>query len=558
MDLNFGFQKNEEEKLDKLFQKELKKKNRRHIVSEMMEVKAAQREALTEKKDYYKYKDGKNVNKAKKIRKKKKDTDGFFVRMHKALRRKIYSYQSIYLYCLYTILDGWDRILVRKDFYRKLAALIMILFSAGLLVDYATGYEVTLNGYYLGKVKDIQVMQTALSNIDSKMSQWYENENMYYEKTLTAKRAIILDRDALMDEKECEEAVYRCDLAIFASGGVIMVDGKETARLSTPEEAQEAIDTFLGTFAQEGKDEVFKDMEVFQDITVEEMIVDVDSVYTVGEAVSYMQYLSGGDEIDPELLTLQASTDSLASTKGALSALTFRKDDFSVGETSKPTLTIRTVKEVRYDEEVPYGTKTVNDPDLYRGVTKVKSQGVNGKKSVTALITYVNGEEMERKVLSEEIIEYPKDEIIANGTKALPPAVSTGTFLIPASGRVTTLYGTSSHTNGCAIDIANPTGTPIYASDAGVVVRASWHGTYGNCIEIKHANGYKTLYAHLSEFNCQVGDEVRQTQIIGYMGSTGMSTGSHLHFEIRYNNVRQQIERYFEYVALGQYLTALK
>ncbi len=556
MDLNFGLQQNEEERLDKLFRKELKKKNRRHIVSEMMEVKAAEREAAASKRDYYKYKDGKTVKKTKKTRKGKKDKESIFLSLRKAVRKKMYSLQSIYLYCLYTIMDGWDHILVKKDFYRKLASLVLVLFVVGFAVDYATGYEVTLNGYYLGKVKDIQTMQTALSNVDAKMSQWYENENMYYEKTLTSKRTFVLDRDSLMDEKECEEAVYRCDLALFVSGGVIMVDGVETARLASTEEAQDAIDSFLGTFAREGEDEVFKDMEVFQDITVREMIVDIDSVYTVNEAVSYMQYLSGGDEPDPDLLRLQASTESLASTKGALSALTFRKDDFSVGETSKPVLTIRTVKEVRYDEEIPYATKTVNDPDIYRGVTKVKSEGVNGLKSVTALITYVNGEEMERKVLSEEVIEYPKDEIIANGTKALPPAVSTGTFLIPATGRVTTLYGTSSHTNGCAIDIANSTGTPIYASDAGTVIKVGNYGTYGNRIVIKHANGYSTLYAHLSEFNCEVGDEVRQQQIIGYMGSTGYSTGPHLHFEIRYNDVRQQIERYFQYVALGQYVRA--
>ena len=524
----------------------------------MIEVKNAKREAVSEKKNYYKYKDGKNVKKAKKVRKKKKDAESIFVKAYHKLKRKVYSYQSIYLYGLYTILDGWDNILKRKELYKRIACLLLCVLAAGLIVDFTTGYEVTLNGYYLGKVKDIETMQTALSNIDANMSQWYENENMYYEKTLTAKRTFIVDRDALMDVRECEEAVYRCDLAIFASGGVIMVDGTETARLASSEEAQKAIDTFLGTFSSEGEDEVFKDMEVFQDITVEEMIVDINSVYTVDEAVSYMQYLSGQDDIDPDLLAQQASTETLSSAKGALSALTFRKDDFSIGETSKPALTIRTVKEVKYTDEIPYGTKTVNDSSLYRGVTKVKSEGVNGKKAVTALITYVNGEEMERKVLSEEILEYPKDEIIANGTKALPPAVSTGTFLIPATGRVTTLYGTSSHTNGCAIDIANATGTPIYASDAGVVVKATWFGTYGNCVIVKHANGYKTLYAHLNEFNCELGDEVRQGQIIGYMGSTGYSTGPHLHFEIRYNDVRQQIERYFEYVALGQYLRALK
>ncbi|MBE6038553.1 MAG: hypothetical protein E7218_05040 [Anaerofustis stercorihominis] len=173
-------------------------------------------------------------------------------------------------------------------------------------------------------------------------------------------------------------------------------------------------------------------------------------------------------------------------------------------------------------------------------------------------MTYVNGDEQAREILAEEVIEYPVAEVISQGTKALPPAVSTGTFLIPATGSVTTLYGTSSHAGGCAVDIANSTGTNIYASDAGVVTKASYYGTYGNCIVVEHANGYSTLYAHLNGYNCEVGDQVRQGQIIGYMGSTGYSTGPHLHFEIRHNNVRQKIELYFENIAYGSYVRALQ
>ena len=133
MDLNFGFQQNEEEKLEKIFRRQLKKKNRKHIVSEMMEVKGAKKEAVSEKKNYYKYKAGIDVKKAKKVRKRKKDKESIFKRAYTKVKKKIYSYQSIYLYGLYTLLDGWDHILVRKDFYQKLAALVLAFFDRGLL-----------------------------------------------------------------------------------------------------------------------------------------------------------------------------------------------------------------------------------------------------------------------------------------------------------------------------------------------------------------------------------------------------------------------------------------
>ena len=85
------------------------------------------------------------------------------------------------------------------------------------------------------------------------------------------------------------------------------------------------------------------------------------------------------------------------------------------------------------------------------------------------------------------------------------------------------------------IDIAAPHGTPIYAAAAGEVIYAARRGGYGNCIIVLHGGGYATLYAHLSRFAVRIGEDVRRGQLIGYVGSTGLSTGPHLHFEVRRN-----------------------
>ena len=83
-------------------------------------------------------------------------------------------------------------------------------------------------------------------------------------------------------------------------------------------------------------------------------------------------------------------------------------------------------------------------------------------------------------------------------------------------------------------DFAAPMGTPVMASGDGIIVKASWCGGGGNCIKIKHNSTYQTVYAHLSKFasNIKRGLRVKQAQIIGYVGSTGMSTGPHLHYEV--------------------------
>ncbi|RDV05653.1 M23 family peptidase [Undibacter mobilis] len=87
------------------------------------------------------------------------------------------------------------------------------------------------------------------------------------------------------------------------------------------------------------------------------------------------------------------------------------------------------------------------------------------------------------------------------------------------------------------VDWAAPTGTPIYAAGNGVVEKEGWESGYGKFILVKHNNGYETAYGHMSAFarGMEVGKRVRQGQVIGFVGSTGLSTGSHVHYEIRVN-----------------------
>jgi len=88
------------------------------------------------------------------------------------------------------------------------------------------------------------------------------------------------------------------------------------------------------------------------------------------------------------------------------------------------------------------------------------------------------------------------------------------------------------------VDWGSAMGTPIFAAGNGTVEKADWEGGYGKYIRIRHTNGYETAYGHMSAFarGIQPGTRVRQGQIIGYVGSTGLSTGPHLHYEILVNN----------------------
>lgn len=129
----------------------------------------------------------------------------------------------------------------------------------------------------------------------------------------------------------------------------------------------------------------------------------------------------------------------------------------------------------------------------------------------------------------------------STSSKPNQSAVATGVLIwpVPSSYRVTSDFGERIHPvtgqpsfHG-GIDIGAASGASIEASDGGTVIWADYKGTYGNCVMIDHGNGLVTLYAHASSFAVSKGDKVSQGQTIAYVGSTGRSTGPHLHFEVR-------------------------
>jgi LysM repeat protein len=123
----------------------------------------------------------------------------------------------------------------------------------------------------------------------------------------------------------------------------------------------------------------------------------------------------------------------------------------------------------------------------------------------------------------------------------------TGVFVWPVTGRITDRFGfrTMSGRWHNGLDIAGPSGSAVRAADSGFVLFAGWQGSgYGNLVIIDHRNGFVTYYAHLSTYYVNAGQSVGKGTVIAARGSTGNSTGPHVHFEIRYNGARKNPEMY--------------
>ena len=191
-------------------------------------------------------------------------------------------------------------------------------------------------------------------------------------------------------------------------------------------------------------------------------------------------------------------------------------------------------------EAEPYLTEYIRDATLLATQRVVVKAGVEGEKDVTYDIRLKNGYEDRIDVAKEVMLKEPTTAVVRVGTKRTLSRISSTNFGV-TTGRFTSGFGTRTHpitgrrTTHNGIDIANAVGTPIYAYAEGRVIIAGWDGALGYAVAIDHGGGLVTKYGHLSKVSVSVGQRVSVGARIGSMGSTGFSTGSHLHFEVILN-----------------------
>lgn len=216
---------------------------------------------------------------------------------------------------------------------------------------------------------------------------------------------------------------------------------------------------------------------------------------------------------------------------------------------AKPFISVTTKENVVATESIPYETVYEETNSMYRGQSKVKTAGENGSKQTTTEIIKQNGIVVASTLLDETVLSEPKNQVSLKGTAAIPVytgSQSLGVLANPMSHmEISSPYGASRGSRRHAgIDLRNPKGTPFAAAADGVVIYASYSGSYGNIIKIDHGGGLQTYYAHCDSMYVSVGETVKKGQTIGTVGSTGNATGNVLHFEVRINGVAQNPVNY--------------
>ena len=210
-----------------------------------------------------------------------------------------------------------------------------------------------------------------------------------------------------------------------------------------------------------------------------------------------------------------------------------------------PLITVKTVGNIIKEQAIYPTTIIKSSSKLMNGVKKVEREGVDGIKEVTTEVIAINNNITSEKVLKEDIITPVKNKEILVGTND-PIAPPLEAINSPSRGSISSSFGARWGKMHKGVDIAANFGATISAALDGSVTYADWQDGYGNVIKINHGGGIETTYAHCSVITVKKGEVVKSGMKIGEVGSTGNSTGPHLHFEVRENGEPKNPQKYIK------------
>ncbi len=432
------------------------------------------------------------------------------------------------------------------------AALVVFAYTATTIFNYDYVLQVSNNDLALGYIENAKTMDSARMVVNERI-QYQGSENTWQVNPAYN----ISVAQALPTDVETQDISTLANNLILSSGEDIQestglfVDGEFYGATQDRIQLETDINTLLNGYQRSMNDSTIsfvQDVEMVDGLFLQSSIVEHNQLQglinsSTGETIEAYTVVEGDTAADI------AARFSI--TTGELSSLnpTVDFEELEAGtnlnvKRENTFLTVKEVQQIVYEEVIEFETEQSSASDLPMGTVKTVVEGVDGLNIITADVIYIDGVQTSIEIVSTEIVTEPVTEVIEVGTALGSggidyegPALGSGAMIWPTgpgTGGVSRGFtGVYAH-NG--IDIWGAVGTPIYAVDSGVVVLVEY-GSYGYGIQVMvdHGNGVRTRYAHNSSLNVQLGDTVVQGQQIAGMGSTGNSTGSHLHFEVIVN-----------------------
>ena len=408
---------------------------------------------------------------------------------------------------------------------------------------YTTSYAVTLDGDPVGVVADQSVVHQAIQEVEAEGSSLL-GYDYQVEGELDYKFALTLKTD-LTREEDIEDYFYQQlnQVSDHLKKCEVSVDGRAIGVVKDENALNEMLEELKDQYVNENTVEA----GFVEDLSID-YVYAADTVLTTEEMRQALEANSTGETTytvqkgDTFNAIAYANDMSVSDLKALNPSANINRlmigDVLNVKE-QIPVLSVQTVEHQVYTQEIECPVETKEDSSMYKGTSKIITQGVPGEAQIEADVTYVNGYERDREVLSSTTLREPTTTVKAVGTKEKPKTASTGSFSWPIRGKINSYFGGryifGSYSYHSGIDIQASYGAAIKAADGGTVTFAGWKGSYGYLVIIRHDNGTETYYGHNSSLLVSAGQKVYKGQQIAKAGSTGRSTGNHCHFEVRIN-----------------------
>ena len=429
-----------------------------------------------------------------------------------------------------------------------IALLLIGIFAAVMLAifDKYTVYEYAYNGKTLGYVSNQEDVTDVLDIAGTMLT---ENSSGNTEIRFTANQNVTFNlvdsRGKSIDDADTaiNKLVYMTDIETEAFG---VYDGEDlVAVVKSNEDAEELLAMAKQGLSVPDKGMSLVSADFSNQLAIHPVNILLTSVQSNHDAYTLMTE-GGKMEIyhiveegeTPEILSQSFSVEqeNIFDEDNSNVATEIMQGDMVCIHKEVEPVSVKMVETGRMRETIEYDTVKKESDKYYKGDTYTKQEGIDGIQIFEGTITKIGGNIARRDARSIEKIREKQDKIILIGTAERPKTAPTGTYAMPIDHyTLSSNFGYRWGRLHKGIDMAAPTGTPIYASDGGTVTRAGWYSGYGLCVDIDHGNGRATRYGHCSKVLVNVGDQVYQGQVVSLVGNTGHSFGSHLHFEIHRN-----------------------
>lgn len=430
-------------------------------------------------------------------------------------------------------------------FLRRFVLFVFSVAVIAIFIGTITAYEYSYYGKVLGTAKNQYEVYKTIEVLGDKLSEASgANVSLNVERDIEFRRVMGFRLDIDTDEDILNTLTYMKDIHVVAY--IIYIDDKPRVVLESEEVAHSLLKSIRDTYAGPRPGVEYSSVSFRENITVREEGVKLGEIWNQKDA---KRYLMSGMKVERKHIVAQDETIAQIAKKYDMEQadLELANPDINLGRLyigqelylthGVPLVTVHSTETATYSEEIDYDTQYIDNASIYQGETEVKSRGIPGQQRIVAEIVRTNGEEVSTKILSSDRVSEPVDEVQYRGTKPVPPKEGTGTFQYPIrTYTISSRFGMRWGRMHTGVDFAAPSGTKIYAADGGVVTFSGWKGQLGYTVIINHGSLFETYYGHCSKLLVSAGEKVYQGQNIALVGSTGYSTGSHLHFEVRYHD----------------------